>query len=68
MRVKNGAEAKKELINGINHVVDAVASTIVEGGKIGSSMQSGNLSKSLKWMGFGLLVLLVLVLIFSDLK
>lgn len=52
----------------IDKTVDGIASTIVEGGKIGSSMQSGNLSKSIRWMGFGLLVLLVLVLVFSDLK
>ncbi|MGB3750222.1 MAG: NADH-quinone oxidoreductase subunit L [Arcobacteraceae bacterium] len=52
----------------IDKTVDGIASTIVEGGKIGCSMQSGNLSKSIRWMGFGLLVLLVLVLVFSDLK
>jgi len=34
MRVKHGAEAKKELINGINHVVDAVASTMGAEGKV----------------------------------
>jgi len=52
----------------IDKTVDGIASTVVEGGKVGSTMQSGNLSKSLKWMGFGLLVLLILVLVFSDLK
>ena len=33
MRVKNGKEAKQEVINGINHVVYAVASTMGAGGK-----------------------------------
>ena len=52
----------------IDTLVDGVAARVVDGGEIGSSMQSGNLSKSLKWMGFGILVLLILVLVFSNLR
>jgi len=52
----------------IDTLVDGVANRVVDGGEIGSSMQSGNLSKSLKWMGFGILVLLILVLLFSNLR
>jgi len=52
----------------IDTIVDGVANRIIDGGEVGSSMQSGNLSKSLKWMGFGILVLLILVLVFSNLR
>ena len=52
----------------IDTIVDGVAARVVDGGEVGSSMQSGNLSKSLKWMGFGILVLLILVLVFSNLR
>ena len=52
----------------IDTIVDGVANRVVDGGEVGSSMQSGNLSKSLKWMGFGILVLLILVLVFSNLR
>ena len=52
----------------IDSLVDGVASRAIDGAEVGSSMQSGNLSKSLKWMGFGILVLLILVLVFSSLR
>jgi len=49
----------------IDSLVDGVANRVIDGAEIGSSMQSGNLSKSLKWMGFGILVLLILALVYS---
>ena len=52
----------------IDNLVDGVANRVVDGAEVGTSMQSGNLSTSLKWMGFGILVLLVLVLVFSNLR
>jgi len=59
----------KELdIKFIDTLVDGFARRIVDGGDIGSSMQDGNLSNSLKWMGFGILILLVLVVVFSNLR
>jgi len=59
----------KELdIKFIDTLVDGFARRVVDGGDIGSSMQDGNLSNSLKWMGFGILILLVLVIVFSNLR
>jgi len=52
----------------IDTIVDGIAKRVVDGGEIGTSMQDGNLSTSLKWMGFGILVLLILVLVFSSLR
>lgn len=52
----------------IDSLVDSIASRIVNGANIGTSMQNGNLSSALKWMGLGILMLLVLVLVFSDLR
>jgi NADH-quinone oxidoreductase subunit L len=52
----------------IDTIVDGIANRIIDGSEIGTSMQSGNLSSSLKWMGFGIVVLLILVLVFSNLK
>lgn len=52
----------------IDTLVDGIAKRVVDGGEIGTSMQNGNLSTSLKWMGFGILVLLILVLVFSSLR
>jgi len=52
----------------VDTLVDGIASRVIDGSEVGSSMQSGNLSKSLKWMGFGILVLLVFVLVFSSLR
>ncbi|PIF04350.1 MAG: NADH-quinone oxidoreductase subunit L [Arcobacter sp.] len=52
----------------IDSLVDGLANQIVDGATIGSAMQSGNLSKSLKLMGIGILILLFLVLIFSHLR
>lgn len=59
---------KKIDLKVVDSLVDGIASRVVDGGEIGSSMQSGNLSKSLKLMGLGILVLLILVLVFSNLK
>jgi len=50
------------------NLVDSIASRVVDGAKIGSSMQNGNLSSGLKWMGIGILILLVFVLVFSNLR
>jgi len=52
----------------VDTLVDGIASRVIDGSEVGSSMQSGNLSKSLKWMGFGILILLVFVLVFSSLR
>ena len=52
----------------IDTLVDGVANRAIDGAEVGTAMQSGNLSKSLKWMGFGILVLLILVLVFSSLR
>ncbi|MDC0932963.1 NADH-quinone oxidoreductase subunit L [Arcobacteraceae bacterium] len=52
----------------IDSLVDGVASRVIDGAEVGTSMQSGNLSKSLKWMGLGILVLLILVLVFSSVR
>ncbi len=52
----------------IDNIVDGVANRVIDGAKIGTSMQSGNLSGTLKWMGFAILILLVLVLILSNLR
>ena len=61
--------AWKEIdIKVFDNLVDGVANKFIDGAKIGTSMQSGNLSWTLKWMGFAILILLVLVLIFSNLR
>jgi len=52
----------------IDAIVDGIAKGIYGGGEAGTSMQSGNLSKALKWMGIGILVLLILVVAFGNLK
>ncbi|MGB5866828.1 MAG: NADH-quinone oxidoreductase subunit L [Arcobacteraceae bacterium] len=52
----------------IDTLVDGVANRVVDGAEVGTSMQNGNLSSSLKWMGIGILVLLILVLVFSNLR
>ncbi|MEA3315842.1 MAG: NADH-quinone oxidoreductase subunit L [Campylobacterota bacterium] len=52
----------------IDATVDGIANIFYSGGQSGTSMQSGNLSKGLKWMGIGIFVLLVLALTFGNLK
>lgn len=52
----------------IDAIVDGIAKGIYSGGEGGTAMQSGNLSKALKWMGIGVLVLLILVVAFGNLK
>jgi NADH-quinone oxidoreductase subunit L len=52
----------------IDTMVDAIANGFYAGGESGTAMQSGNLSKSLKWMGVGIAVLLILVIAFGNLK
>ena len=52
----------------IDAVVDGIANGFYAGGEGGTAMQSGNLSKSLKWMGIGIAVLLILVVAFGNLK
>ena len=52
----------------IDAIVDGIAKGIYDGGDAGTSMQSGNLSKGLKWMGIGIVVLLILVVAFGNLK
>jgi NADH-quinone oxidoreductase subunit L len=52
----------------IDAIVDGIAKGIYGGGEAGTAMQSGNLSKALKWMGIGILVLLVLAVAFGTMK
>jgi len=52
----------------VDAIVDGIAKGIYDGGEAGTAMQSGNLSKGLKWMGIGIFVLLILVLAFGNLK
>jgi len=52
----------------IDAIVDGIANGFYAGGESGTAMQSGNLSKGLKWMGVGITVLLILVIAFGNLK
>jgi NADH-quinone oxidoreductase subunit L len=52
----------------IDAIVDGIAKGIYGGGEAGTAMQSGNLSKGLKWMSIGIVVLLILVILFGNLK
>ena len=52
----------------IDAIVDGIARGIYTGGESGTVVQSGNLSKGLKWMGIGIAVLLILVVAFGNLK
>jgi NADH-quinone oxidoreductase subunit L len=52
----------------IDAIVDGIAKGIYGGGEAGTSMQSGNLSKALKWMGIGIFILIILVVAFGNLK
>jgi len=52
----------------IDAIVDGIANGFYAGGESGTAMQSGSLSKSLKWMGIGILILLILVVAFGNLK
>lgn len=52
----------------VDAIVDGIAKGVYGGGSIGTSMQSGNLSKALKWMGIGILILIILVIAFGNLK
>jgi NADH-quinone oxidoreductase subunit L len=52
----------------IDAIVDGIANGFYAGGESGTAMQSGNLSKGLKWMGIGIAVLLILVVAFGNLK
>ncbi len=52
----------------IDTIVDGIAKGIYGGGEAGTSMQSGNLSKALKWMGIGIFILIILVVVFGNLK
>jgi NADH-quinone oxidoreductase subunit L len=52
----------------IDTIVDGIAKGIYSGGEGGTAMQSGNLSKALKWMAIGMFALLILVVAFGSLK
>jgi len=59
----------KEIDMGIiDKIVDSVGETVVIIGKASRPMQTGNLSGALKWMVFGLLVLLLLAITLSTVK
>jgi NADH-quinone oxidoreductase subunit L len=52
----------------IDAAVDGVAKTIYSMGQGSRAMQTGNLSKALKWMTLGVVILLVLAIAMSNLK
>ncbi len=52
----------------IDTIVDTIGKGLRSGGEAGTAMQSGNLSKALKWMGIGILILVILVVAFGNLK
>ncbi|HIP13270.1 MAG TPA: NADH-quinone oxidoreductase subunit L [Arcobacter sp.] len=52
----------------IDAIVDGIAGLIYGGGEASRTVQTGNLSKALKLMTMGIVVLLILVLIFSSTK
>jgi NADH-quinone oxidoreductase subunit L len=52
----------------IDTIVDGIAKGIYSGGEAGTAMQSGNLSKALKWMGIGIFILIILAVAFGNLK
>jgi NADH-quinone oxidoreductase subunit L len=52
----------------IDATVDGIANIFYSGGEKGTAIQSGNLSKGLKWMGAGIAVLLLLAVAFGNLK
>jgi len=52
----------------VDATVDGIANIFYSGGEKGTAIQSGNLSKGLKWMGAGIAVLLLLAVAFGNLK
>jgi NADH-quinone oxidoreductase subunit L len=52
----------------IDNMVDAIAKTIYNIGEGSRVMQTGNLSKALKWMTLGVVILLVLAVAMNNLK
>lgn len=52
----------------VDATVDFIANIIYKSGFAGRVVQSGNLSKMLRWMVIGLLILLVLVIIYSPVR
>jgi NADH-quinone oxidoreductase subunit L len=52
----------------IDATVDGVARTILNLGQRSRAMQTGNLSKALKWMTLGVVILLVLAIAMNNLK
>ena len=52
----------------VDATVDGIANIFYSGGEKGTAIQSGNLSKGLKWMGAGIAVLLLLAIAFGNLK
>ena len=52
----------------VDATVDFIANVIYKSGFAGRVVQSGNLSKMLRWMVIGLLILLVLIIIYSPVR
>ena len=52
----------------VDATVDFIANVIYKSGFAGRVVQSGNLSKMLRWMVIGLLILIVLVIIYSPVR
>ncbi len=52
----------------IDTIVDGIAGIIYQGGVEGRTIQTGNLSKALKLMTGGIVLLLILVLVFGSIK
>ncbi len=52
----------------IDTIVDTIAKGIFMGGQESRAMQTGNLSKALRWMTFGVVILLVLAVAMNNVK
>jgi NADH-quinone oxidoreductase subunit L len=52
----------------VDTIVDGIAKTVYSGGKESRAMQTGNLSKALRWMTLGVVILLILAVALSDFK
>jgi NADH-quinone oxidoreductase subunit L len=47
----------------VDQIVDGIANSIYNGGELSRNMQTSNLSKALKWMTVGIVILLILVVL-----
>jgi NADH-quinone oxidoreductase subunit L len=52
----------------VDATVDMIATTIYKSGMVSRVVQSGNLSNMLRWMGVGLLILLLAAILYSPVR